>query len=204
MTTITRRELITGTALALTAEGVAQGEVIQGDLPWKPGVESAPQAVHPGPWRFFTAAEGAAAEALADRIIPPDPQTPGGKQAGCAVFIDRQLAGPYGHREGEYLQGPFVKGSKQQGPQSSQGPEALYRSGLAALDRHCRMSEGGRSFAELSAQQQDGILSGLEAGRSRSRASMARLSSSSWSRTSSRASLQIRSTAATATCARGR
>lgn len=164
MTTITRRELITGTALALTAEGVAQGEVLQGDLPWKPGVESAPQAVHPGPWRFFTAAEGAAAEALADRIIPPDPQTPGGKQAGCAVFIDRQLAGPYGHREGEYLQGPFVKGSKQQGPQSSQGPEALYRSGLAALERHCRMSEGGRSFAELSAQQQDGILSGLEAG----------------------------------------
>src|SRR6185437_8274048 len=164
MTTITRRELITGTALALTAEGVAQGEVILGDLPWKPGVESPPQAAHPGPWRFFTAAEGSATDALADRIIPPDRETPGGKEAGCAVFIDRQLAGPYGHREGEYLQGPFVKGSKQQGPQSSQGPGALYRNALSALDHHCRASEGGRSFTELSGEQQDGILTALEAG----------------------------------------
>jgi gluconate 2-dehydrogenase gamma chain len=45
---------------------------------------------------YFTADEGAAIEALVDRLIPPDPQIPGGKDAGCAVFIDRQLAGPYG------------------------------------------------------------------------------------------------------------
>ncbi len=32
-------------------------------------------------------------EAIVDRIIPPDPETPGGKDAGCAVFIDRQLKG---------------------------------------------------------------------------------------------------------------
>jgi Gluconate 2-dehydrogenase subunit 3 len=37
--------------------------------------------------------EGAAVEALMDRLIPPDPDTPGGKDTGCAVFIDRQLAG---------------------------------------------------------------------------------------------------------------
>ncbi len=169
MAQITRRDLITGTALALTAESLAHselahGDVIEGELPWKPGVESTPQEAYPGPWRFFTAAESATAEALADRVIPPDPQTPGGKNAGCAVFIDRQLAGPYGHREGDYLQGPFTKGTKQQGPQSPQGPAALYRSGLAALDRHCHDHEGGRPFAQLSAQQQDSILSGLEAG----------------------------------------
>jgi gluconate 2-dehydrogenase gamma chain len=164
VTSITRRELITGTTLTLAADGLAQGGIIQGELPWQPGLESTPQAAHPGPWRFFTSAEGTAMEALADRIIPADPQTPGGQQAGCAVFIDRQLAGPYGHREGEYLRGPFVTGSKQQGPQSSQGPEALYQNGLAALDRHCRMSAGGRSFAELSGEQQDGLLSALEAG----------------------------------------
>jgi hypothetical protein len=34
----------------------------------------------------------AAVEALVDRLIPPDPETPGAKDCGCAVFIDRQLA----------------------------------------------------------------------------------------------------------------
>ena len=66
--------------------------------PMKPGEPPAP--VTPGIWQFFTPEEGAAIEALVDRLIPPDPQTPGGKDAGVAVFIDRQLAGPYGRSAG--------------------------------------------------------------------------------------------------------
>ena len=54
-------------------------------------------------------------EALADCIIPPDPETPGGKDAGCAVFVDRQLAGPYGRQEGLYLRPPFQSGAKTRG-----------------------------------------------------------------------------------------
>ncbi len=57
-------------------------------------------------------------EAIVDRIIPPDPETPGGKDAGCAVFIDRQLKGPYGSGVGLYRKGPFLKGTREQGPQS--------------------------------------------------------------------------------------
>jgi gluconate 2-dehydrogenase gamma chain len=101
-------------------------------------------------------------ETLADRLIPPDPQTPGGKGAGCAVFIDRQLAGPYGRAEGLYTMPPFTKGSKQQGPQSQATPSQMYRSALNALDRHCRAAEGGKAWVELSAEQQDQILHGLE------------------------------------------
>ena len=66
-------------------------------------------------------------EALADRLIPPDPDTPGGKDAGCAVFIDRQLAGPYGRQDGLYVSPPFIKGTKQQGPQDEDGPAAIPR-----------------------------------------------------------------------------
>ena len=66
---------------------------------------------------YFTPEEGAAIEALVERLIPPDPQTPGGKDAGCAVFIDRQLAGPYGRAEGLYMRGPFADGTPQQGDQ---------------------------------------------------------------------------------------
>ena len=68
---------------------------IRGQLPWTPNSGNPPVPVRPGPWLFFTGAEGRAIEAIADRIIPPDPQTLGGKDAGCAVFIDRQMAGEF-------------------------------------------------------------------------------------------------------------
>jgi gluconate 2-dehydrogenase gamma chain len=97
-----------------------------------------------------------------DQLIPPDPTTPGGKDAGCAVFIDRQLAGPYGRQDGLYTRPPFLKGSKQQGPQSQGGPAQQYRSALAALDRYCRSNRNGKAFAELPDAQKDEILTGLE------------------------------------------
>ena len=56
--------------------------------------------IRPGPWMFFTADEAATVEAAVDRLIPPDNRGHGVKDAGCAVFIDRQLAGPYGRSDG--------------------------------------------------------------------------------------------------------
>jgi gluconate 2-dehydrogenase gamma chain len=103
-------------------------------------------------------------EALADRVIPTDPDTPGGKDSGCAVFIDRQLAGPYGAQDGLYLRPPFMKGSVNQGPQSQGGPRQQYREGLAALDKTCRAKFGGKTFAELSGDDQDNFLRGVEKG----------------------------------------
>src|SRR5262249_10814268 len=108
--------------------------------------------------------EARAVEAIVDRIIPPDSETPGGKDAGCAVYIDRQLKGPYGASEGHYKLGPFKKGSKQQGPQSPLTPSELYRKGLSSLDGYCRSQRGGKVFAELSAEQQDDVLKGIEQG----------------------------------------
>ncbi len=103
-------------------------------------------------------------EAIVDRIIPPDPETPGGKDAGCAVFIDRQLKGPYGSAAGLYKGGPYIKGTKSQGPQSPLTPAELYRKGLAGLDRYCKANQGGKGFAQLSAVQQDDVLKKIEAG----------------------------------------
>jgi gluconate 2-dehydrogenase gamma chain len=117
-----------------------------------------------GSWVFFTALEGRNMEALADRIVPPDPETPGGKEAGCAIFVDRQLAGPYGAQDGLYLRPPFMKGGVNQGPQSEGGPRKQYRDGLAALDRACRAKFGGKTFVELAEPDQDAILHGLESG----------------------------------------
>lgn len=88
-------------------------------------------------------------EALADRIIPPDPDTPGGKDSGSAVFIDRQLAGPYVRQDGLYVRPPFLNGAKNQGHQSEKGPTQEYRDGLAALNKACKAQLGGKGFFDL-------------------------------------------------------
>lgn len=164
MTGIRRRDLLTGTALLVAGGKLAHAELISGHLPWHPGAAAAPQTAKPGPWAFFAEAEAAVLGAIADRIIPPDPQTPGGKDAGCVVFVDRQLAGAYGRHEGLYIAGPFRQGTPEQGPQSPQTPREFYRSALAALDRYCRAGTPQKAFLELTTAQQDDVLRGLESG----------------------------------------
>ncbi|HEY1890878.1 MAG TPA: gluconate 2-dehydrogenase subunit 3 family protein [Steroidobacteraceae bacterium] len=166
---IRRRDVLTGAALALVGSAAARAGVIKGELPWKPDEASPPPRVEPGAWQFFTSEELPAIEALADRIIPPDPQTPGGKDAGCVVFLDRQLAGPYGSAAGLYEQGPFIQGVEQQGAQSSKTPAQTYRTALQALDQYCRDGRGsgvphGKRFAELAPDLQDQVMHGLENG----------------------------------------
>jgi gluconate 2-dehydrogenase gamma chain len=149
--------------LLLTTK-VTRAALIKGGLPWKPGSANPPIAVTPGGWHYFTPKEAAIVEAFVDRLIPPDPQTPGGKDIGCAVFIDRQLAGPYGRNEDLYMMGPFQQGTKQQGPQSPLTGAQQYRKALAALDDACSGKYGGKSFAELSDGQKDEVITGLENG----------------------------------------
>ena len=92
ITDIKRRRLLASTAV-LTAAGIGAPALARtyrgGSLPWEPDDTSPPVAVRPGPWIYFTAGEAAAVEAIVDRLIPPDESGPGGKEAGCAVFIDR-------------------------------------------------------------------------------------------------------------------
>ena len=59
---------------------------------------------------------------------------------------------------------PFLKGTKTQGPQDSQGPAERYRAALADLDQHCRGAFSDKGFTNLSAPQQDQVLSALESG----------------------------------------
>ena len=160
-----RRELLISTAMTLVFSATsARALVVKGSLPWAPNAGTPPTAVHPGPWVYFTPEEGAAIEALVDRLIPPDPQTPGGKDAGCAIFIDRQLAGPYGSAEGLYMHGPFADGTPQQGDQSPLTPAGQYRQALAALDKYCRATYSAKSFVQLSDDEKDKVISGLEKG----------------------------------------
>lgn len=143
---------------------MTHGGTLAGGLPWEPGTARPPAAVRPGPWMFFTSDEAALVEAAVDRLIPRDERGPGGKDAGCAVFIDRQLAGPYGRAAGLYMKPPFMPGVATQGYQMPDAPAARYRAGLKALVEYVKATFSGRSFSELVPADQDKVLAGLEAG----------------------------------------
>jgi hypothetical protein len=73
---IRRRDLLAGTALLALSSVVSRATVISGKLPWAPNAGDPPTPVEIGPWHYFTGPEGRAMEAIADRVIPPDPETP--------------------------------------------------------------------------------------------------------------------------------
>ena len=162
-----RRDLLAATAALLVAhvaEARAESIGLGQGMPWQPFAGDPPTPVTPGPWTYFSPEEGATVEALVDRLIPPDPETPGGRDIGCAVFIDRQLAGGFGQAQGLYMRPPFQSGAPTQGLQSAATPAQVYRRALAALDAHCRAGFAGKRFADLANDQKDKLLVGMEKG----------------------------------------
>ena len=162
---LSRRSLLASTAALLVAATAARARTIAQGMPWEPGTATPPIPVRPGPWAFFTADEAATVEAAVDRLIPKDERSAGGKDAGCAVYIDRQLAGPYGVGAGLYLRPPFMPGAATQGYQSPDMPAARYRAGLKALADYVKATFAGKAFRDLAAADQDQVLSGLETGK---------------------------------------
>ena len=165
---VSRRALLAGASTTAFA-GAAAARVVSGAMPWAPNAANPPQAAQPGPWQFFTPEEGVLVEAIADRLIPPDPPggenpTPGGKDAGCAIYIDRQLAGPYGAFAGRWMRPPFMDGPPEQGDQNPLVPRARYRQGLAAMDKHVRAANAGKGFHEIPPDAQDALLTQMEKG----------------------------------------
>ena len=105
------------------------------------------------PLRFFTAAEALIVAAAASRIFPSDGTGPGAKEAGVVIYIDRQLAGPYGRDRYRYRQGPFVEDAPREfGYQGKATPREVYREGLKDL----------KGFDGLSLVEQDMQLRQIE------------------------------------------
>ena len=162
---VSRRSLLASTvAIFFTSANSVRSLTIKNGMPWGPDTARPPVTVRPGSWVFFTADEASLIEAAVDRLIPPDDRGPGGKDAGCAVFIDRQLAGPYGRSDGLYMKPPYMFGVATQGYQRADAPAARYRTGLKALAAYVKSAFGGKAFQDLSPQDQDKVLAGLDSG----------------------------------------
>ena len=161
-----RRGFLRRSIAILPAAALAASEGVLAQQPVRPGAAAAPATPAHEPYvpRFFNAAEWAFIHAAVARLIPADDSGPGAVEAGVPEFIDRQLAGEYGHAATWYRQGPFVNASPLFGFQAQATPRELYRMAIAAIDAHCRGRAGADTFAQLAAGRQDELLAQLEAG----------------------------------------
>jgi len=121
-------------------------------------------------------------EAIAETVIPSDSNGPGAKEAGAIYFIDKQLAGEYGHSGNMYMQGPFVMPG-QKGPitvqgvtypggspavrqgagtrfQYSKNMREFWRLGLSYLEGYSQTAYGA-PFESLTADKQTQVLTDL-------------------------------------------
>lgn len=161
----TRRQLLftSATTLAVGAAASANAATLTGVPQWVPFDHNGPMHYQTPGWQFFTADEAREVEAIVERLIPADDLSVSGKDAGCAVFIDRQLAGEYGTFDRLYMQGPFEKGSAMQGDQSPLVPQQRYRLGIAGLTAYCQ-KQWQKNFSALSNEERDKVLTDLETG----------------------------------------
>jgi gluconate 2-dehydrogenase gamma chain len=158
---LNRRRLLASVAAVPILTASAGGLTISGTQPWSPFAGEPPRPVNPLGWYFFHPNEAATVEAIVDRLIPADHLSPGGKDCGCAVFIDRQLAGDFGRAARLYTKGPFMPGLSTQGYQGDLTPAGRYRLGLQALGDYTNATYK-KDFVALSPAQQDAVLVGLD------------------------------------------
>jgi gluconate 2-dehydrogenase gamma chain len=105
------------------------------------------------PLRFFTESEARIVAAAARRVFPSDESGPGAREAGVAIFIDRQLAGPWGRDRYRYTEGPFEEDAPAElGYQGKATPREIYRDGLKKV----------KGFDRLLPEKQDEALRQIE------------------------------------------
>jgi len=111
---------------------------------------------------FFTAAEWAFVMAATARLIPSDGEGPGAHETRVPIFIDLQLAGPFGQAADWYMEGPHDSASSADfGWQTPLTPAEIYRDAITRFNDWCVETEG-TPFAELAPDRQDAALEVLE------------------------------------------
>lgn len=167
---ITRRRFMLSGALATSGVSLlglpetTQAGIYRGAMPVGSTLAANPAAVSGSNYLFLSADEVAFIDAAVARLIPADALGPGALEAGCTLFIDRQLAGSYGRAANWYMQGPWPEGDAQQGLQTRMSPAETYRAGIGALNDYCRGRFNGQTFNALAPDEQDRLLAALEKG----------------------------------------
>ena len=139
---MTRRDMI-----AISASGVSTGVIAALEAERVDGQDSLRV-----PLRFFSEQQARIIEAACERIMPANESGPGAKDAGVVIYIDRQLAGPYGQDRYRYTQPPFFESMPEHGYQGKENPREIYAAGVNQLG----------DFVSLTPEQQDAKLISIE------------------------------------------
>jgi gluconate 2-dehydrogenase gamma chain len=138
---ISRRELLRSASLAGAAAVAAPAVSLTPDAAGAVAEPAGPQAAAPPREAFenLTASEADLLDAAVGRLIPSDGNGPGAREARVAHYIDRALGGALA------------------------ASRPAYAAGLDALDRFAQSSRG-KAFLQLSAADQDAVLTDCEKG----------------------------------------
>lgn len=154
---ISRRQLLEGGVGAGSA--LAVGGVL--------GRRAAADTGDPSQYQPRTLSADAAAlyGAMADRVFPADADSPSATEIGFIPYLDGQLGGSWGAGEGFYRHGPFHEATTSgMGYQLPLVPRELFAHVAIAIDHHVQATSG-KPMHELSAAQQDAVMTDLEAGK---------------------------------------
>ena len=113
---------------------------------------------------FFTPNQYQITQAAAERIFPEDSNGPGAKELNAAIYIDHQLAGPWGSNTKDYRLGAFYKAEENQGPQTKLLRKDVFLAGLNSLNKYS-IEQYKADFKELEATQQDEVLLAFSEGK---------------------------------------
>ena len=162
-TKIGRREFLT----TVSVVGAASASALAPDMAAAQTAAAAPAPQHTteaAGYVHLRPTEQAFVEALADHMIPKDELTGSGTEIGIATYIDRALAGSWGKGDRLYKDGPWQRGTPNQGYQLPLTPAALYRAGIQGSNAYCRKTFG-KDFDRCTAEQKEAFLKDLAAGK---------------------------------------
>jgi len=148
---------VAGAAAALTPASQADAQTAS--------QQTATPADHVAPgYTYLKPLEVPFIEAVVDHMVPKDELTPSGTDIGIATYIDRALAGSWGKGDRLYMQGPWGKGTPNQGYQLPLTPAALFRAGIEGSNAQCRKSFG-KTFDKCAAEEKETFLRDLSGGK---------------------------------------
>jgi gluconate 2-dehydrogenase gamma chain len=156
-----KRVVTASSALAVGSASVTSS-VAAADAPAAPSTPAPTPA--PTGYQYLSPDESAFVEALVNVMCPDDGLTPNGVDCGLAEYIDRQLAGGFGHGERLYRQPPWRLGKPQLGYQLPLTPAQFFSTGVATT-QSASVKNLSKRFEELASVEADAFLIDVAAGK---------------------------------------
>jgi gluconate 2-dehydrogenase gamma chain len=164
-TKIGRREFLTSVSVVGAASASAQALApVAVEAQTAAQAAAAQPAVEAAGYEYLKPVEQAFVEALVDHMIPRDELTGSGTEIGIATYIDRALAGAWGKGARLYKDGPWQRGTANQGYQLPLTPAELYRAAIEGSNAYCRKTFG-KDFDRCTAEQKETFLKDLSGGK---------------------------------------